>query len=112
MLMLATGVPGFVYTYGPITVLPLKFTALTITATAIDTDGAISQVEFFNGPTKLGDGIPVAGQSGAFSFQLLTGLPTGRYTFTAKATDDQGTTTASAPVTVNVTAVMLAVVVP
>ncbi len=81
----------------------IAFTALTLTATATDTDGTISRVEFFNGPTKLGDGTPVAGQSGAFSFHLLTGLPTGSYTFTAKATDDQGTTTVSAPVTVNVT---------
>ena len=81
----------------------IAFTALTLAASAKDPDGTVSQVEFFNGPTKLGDGTAAGGQMGVFSLPLLAGLPTGSYTFTARATDDQGATAVSAPVTISVT---------
>ena len=82
----------------------IAFTALTLTATASDPDGAISRVDFFNGQALLGAGAPVAGRGGEFAFALLAGLPAGRYEFSARATDDQGATVVSAPVTVTVTA--------
>jgi len=61
-------------------------------------------VDFLNGQTLLGAGAPAAGHGGEFGFALLAGLPAGRYEFSARATDDQGATAVSAPVTVTVTA--------
>jgi hypothetical protein len=81
----------------------IAFTAFTLTATVNDADGTVSRVEFFNGTTELGDGTPRAGSPSTFDFGLSTGLPVGTCAFTAKATDDQGASTISAPVTISVT---------
>ena len=83
---------------------PIAFTALTLAAKASDPDGTIREVEFFNGSASLGAGAPVAGHGGEFAFALLAGLPAGQYEFSARAMDDQGATTVSAPVKVTVTA--------
>jgi len=73
-------------------------TALTLTATANDSDGSISKVEFFNGSTKLGETTTAPYQ--------LTWTPTiiGNYTLTAQATDNGGSTTTSAVATLVVKA--------
>ena len=69
--------------------------AISLAATASDTDGLVSKVEFFLGATKIGEDL-----SAPFTFTNTLG-PVGGYTFTAKATDNDGAVTTSAPVTVN-----------
>lgn len=71
---------------------------ITINASASDTDGTISKVEFFQGATKLGEDT-----SNPFSFTWSSppaaSFP---YTLTAAATDNQGATATSSPVSVYV----------
>jgi hypothetical protein len=60
-------------------------------------DVAVTKVEFYNGVTKLG-------QATTAPYQFTwSGVPTGTYTITAKATDNENASTISAPVTVTVT---------
>jgi beta-glucanase (GH16 family) len=70
---------------------------ITLTATAADADGTISKVEFFQGSTKLGEDT-----SAPYSYEW-TGVAAGTYSLTAKATDNGGTSTTSAAVSVTVT---------
>ncbi|HMG94159.1 MAG TPA: Ig-like domain-containing protein, partial [Chryseolinea sp.] len=70
--------------------------AITINANAGDTDGSVSRVEFFSGTTKLGEDL-----SNPHSF-VWNNVAAGTYTLTAKATDNKGATTTSAPITVTV----------
>jgi hypothetical protein len=71
---------------------------VSLAATATDSDGTVAKVEFFNGATKLGeDTIAPYGLSWA-------GVAAGTYTVTARATDDVGSTSTSAPSTITVTA--------
>lgn len=62
---------------------------ITITADAYDTDGTISKVEFFQGNVKLGED-----DSSPYSL-TWNDVPTGNYTLTAKATDDETASTVS-----------------
>ncbi|MCR6639100.1 MAG: Ig-like domain-containing protein [Sporocytophaga sp.] len=76
-----------------------SFTApenVIITADATDEDGLISKVEFYNGTTLLG-----SDASAPYSFSW-TSVPAGKYTITAKATDDKGGVTVSSPVLLTV----------
>ncbi len=66
--------------------------SVALTADANDTDGSIAKVEFFNGSTLLGEAT-----SAPFSFAWID-VPAGNYTLTARATDDVGSSTESAPV--------------
>ncbi len=69
---------------------------ITINATAADTDGTISKVEFFNGATLLG-------QSLASPFTIAwNGVAAGSYSLTAKATDNSGGVKTSTAVNVTV----------
>ncbi len=71
---------------------------LALKATASDTDGTITKVEFFNGSTLLG-----LAQLTSGSYDLtLTSLPAGTYTITALATDNSGGTRTSAAITVEI----------
>lgn len=72
---------------------------LPITASASDFDGSIARVEFFAGPTKLGETTdsPYAA--------LWSGVSSGSHQLTALATDNEGATTRSAPVTISTTVV-------
>jgi hypothetical protein len=72
--------------------------SFTITANAADTDGSVAKVEYFAGPTKLGQST-----SAPHSF-TVTAMAAGNYALTAVATDNQGATTTSAPVNITVTA--------
>ena len=63
---------------------------VNLSATASDTDGTVTKIEFFNGTTKLGEDT-----TAPYSF-AWSGVPAGSYTLTARATDDVGGTATSA----------------
>jgi hypothetical protein len=67
---------------------------INLAANAADSDGTIARVEFFNGTTRL------ATDTAAPYAHAWTNVAGGTYTLTAKATDDKGAVTTSAPVTV------------
>lgn len=62
---------------------------ITIEVNADDTDGTISLVEFFQGNTKLGEDA-----TAPYSY-VWSSVPSGSYTLTAKATDNEAATTTS-----------------
>jgi hypothetical protein len=71
---------------------------ITINATAADTDGTISKVEFYQGSTLLG-------QSTTAPYSFTWNNPaTASYTLTAKATDNNGAITTSAAVNITINA--------
>ncbi len=72
--------------------------SLTINATASDTDGVVSKVEFYNGATKLGEDT-----SAPFTFTWV-GVPVGTHSLTAVATDNDAGVTTSTAISVNATA--------
>jgi hypothetical protein len=75
--------------------IPFK-SNVPITATANDSDGSVQKVEFFAGTTKLG-------QSTTAPYSFVWHRPgPGTYALTARATDNAGLMTTSAPVTVTV----------
>jgi hypothetical protein len=70
--------------------------SLTISASASDRDGAITKVEFFQGTVKLGE-------TATSPYQIVwNNVTDGQYTLTAVATDNDGATAASPPVTITV----------
>lgn len=70
--------------------------SLTINATASDTDGRVTKVEFYNGNTLLG-----TDTISPYTF-TWNNVSAGKYSITAKATDDQASVTTSAAVSVSV----------
>ena len=68
-----------------------------LAATASDTDGRVTKVEFFNGQTKLGEDT-----TAPYTFSW-SGVGAGTYSLTARATDDLGgaTTSLASGITVN-----------
>ena len=72
--------------------------AMTLTATATDSDGSVTRVEFFDGTASLN-----VDTAAPFTFSWTPGTA-GTHALTAVATDDQGATTRSAAVSVNVAA--------
>jgi RHS repeat-associated protein len=72
--------------------------SITVSATAADTGGSVSKVEFFDGATLIG-----TDTTSPYSI-AWTGAATGTHTITAKATDNQGVATSSAAVTIRVDA--------
>jgi GH35 family endo-1,4-beta-xylanase len=75
---------------------------ITISANASDSDGTITNVQFYNGNTLLG-----SDATAPYTF-TWSGVATGTYTITARATDNDGATTISSPVTVVVNTVSTA----
>ena len=76
-----------------------SFTAgdnITINALASDTDGVVTNVEFYQDSIKLGQD-----STAAYSY-TWENVPAGNYTLTAVATDDYGNVTTSAPVSITV----------
>jgi hypothetical protein len=70
--------------------------SVTLEATASDPDGGVARVEFLRDGT-------VVGTATTPPYRLLiTGLPDGQYVFAARAVDNQGATTTSAPARVTV----------
>jgi len=91
-------VPPSVSITGPAT--GATFTApatITITATAGDVDGSVTNVEFFQGATKIGEDL-----SAPYSV-IWSSVPAAGYSLTAKATDNDGASSTSVPVLVTVT---------
>ncbi len=74
--------------------------AITLTATAVDSDGTVSKIDFYDGTTLLG-----TDTTSPYSL-ALTGVVAGSHAYTAQATDNRGGVTISAPVTVSVGAVV------
>ncbi|MDX5436474.1 MAG: Ig-like domain-containing protein, partial [Pontibacter sp.] len=72
--------------------------SITIVANASDTDGTVSQVEFFQGTNKLGEVT-----SSPYSF-TWNSVAAGTYALTARATDNLGAASTSAVVNVTVNA--------
>lgn len=72
-------------------------TDVTIAATAADTDGTVSKVEFYRGTTLMG-----TDTSSPYSV-VWSGAVKGTYDLTAKATDNKGGSTTSAVVSITVT---------
>jgi hypothetical protein len=70
---------------------------ITLAASAMDFDGTITKVEFFQGTTKLGED-----SSSPFSFSW-NNVPAGFYVLTARATDNAGASSISESVEVFVT---------
>jgi hypothetical protein len=68
-----------------------------ITASAADSDGSISRVEFFQGGTKIGED-----ESAPYSFQW-NGAAAGTYSLSVRATDNLGAIANAGPVSVTVT---------
>jgi hypothetical protein len=66
----------------------------TLKATASDIDGVVAKIEFFQGVSKVGEDF-----SPPFEYEL-SGLASGTYNFLARATDNAGSSTDSAPTTV------------
>jgi len=71
--------------------------SISLTATATDTDGTVSKVEFYNGTTLLG-----SSTTAPYSYNWANVVP-GSYSITAKVTDDKGGSTTSTPVSITVT---------
>jgi RHS repeat-associated protein len=71
---------------------------ITLTASAADTDGTITKVEFFHGGTNL---IATFTEEFPYTFNW-TNVAAASYSLTAKATDNSGATTTSAPVNITV----------
>lgn len=87
--------PPIISIYSP--VKSSGFTApatITIDASASDTDGAVTKVEFYNGTTKLGERV-----TAPWSFTWKD-VSEGSYSITATATDNSNARSTSEPVTV------------
>ncbi|MCW5657811.1 MAG: PQQ-dependent sugar dehydrogenase [Burkholderiaceae bacterium] len=72
-------------------------TPITLSATASDSDGTVASVQFFDGATAVGAPDTTAPYSVRW-----TPATTGVYRLTARATDDRGAITTSAPVSVTI----------
>ncbi len=70
----------------------------TISASASDSDGSVTDVQFFRGTTSIGNATTVPYK------QTVTNLSAGSYAFTAVATDNGGASTTSSVVNVSVVA--------
>src|SRR5439155_25697608 len=70
-------------TNGAVLIAPATF---TVQATALDSDGSVAQVQFFNGATLLGD------SSSSPYLASANNLAAGPYTLSAVATDNLGAT--------------------
>jgi chitinase len=69
---------------------------ITLTANAQDTDGTVTQVQYFANSTPIG-----TATSSPYSVNW-TNVAAGAYSLTARATDNAGASTASAPVAITV----------
>jgi hypothetical protein len=75
--------------------------SFSINANAIDLDGTVTKVEFYNGTTLLGISL-----SAPYSFDWINVLA-GSYNITAKATDNAGGVSISAPIALTITSITI-----
>lgn len=73
--------------------------SVTITASAVDSDGTISNVEFYANSTLLG-------RDSSAPYSVMGSLAAGTYALTAVATDNSGATAVSNPVSITVSAAL------
>lgn len=74
---------------------------VTIAATASDSDGSVTRVDFYAGTTRIGS----SNSGGGGTFQMIwNGAPPGLHTLTAEAWDNLGTYTVSTPIKITVNA--------
>ena len=66
--------------------------SIALSATASDSDGAVSRVEFYANATRVGEALAPAFNA------IWSNLPTGQYALSAVAIDDSGEATVSVPV--------------
>ena len=69
---------------------------VTLGATASDSDGTVSKVEFFSGATKIGES-----SASPYSYPCTLSIA-GTYSFTARAIDNEGASASSTPVTLTI----------
>src|SRR5207248_7165648 len=79
---------------------------IALAASANDADGTITRVDFYQGATLIG-----SSTSPPYSFSW-NNVAAGNYTLTARATDNQGAVTTSAPITVSVAGPSLSITSP
>lgn len=79
---------------------------IAIVATASDSDGSVTRVDFYQGSTLIGT------RTAAPYTLTWSAVATGSYTLTAKATDNAGASTTSAAIPVTVTAPKIAIAQP
>ncbi len=70
----------------------------TLAATAGDLDGFVAKVEFYDGPTKVGEDT-----TAPYTYSFPSNLASGTHSFTARAIDNASATTTSAAISVTVT---------
>lgn len=70
--------------------------SVQLAASAMDSDGVITKIEFFRGATLIGS---TTAEPYQFSWD---NVPVGNYSITAKASDNDGATTSSSPVSISV----------
>jgi Big-like domain-containing protein/glucodextranase-like protein len=100
-------IPPTVSMFSPTSGTPYSAPAsIHVAATASDSDGTIARVEF------LRNGVVEATATTLPYEAMLTNVPAGTQTLTARAVDDRGATTTSAPVTVPVTAISITITSP
>ena len=76
-------------------------TTISLAATASDSQGTVTAVDFFRNGTLLGRGAPVAGQPSRYAFSWSANA-LGQHALTARATDNAGNASTSAAITINV----------
>jgi hypothetical protein len=74
----------------------------TVQATASDPDGVVTLVEFFQDGVKIGEVAGLPPYTSGTASVAVSGLCPGAYTYVARAWDNSGGSSNSAPVTVNV----------
>lgn len=73
---------------------------VSLSATATDSDGTVSSVQFYQGSTLIGSG---SLSGGAYRYSW-TNVAAGTYSISAKATDNDGATGTSTPISITVSA--------
>ena len=84
----------------------LEKSTLTLTAKTSDSDGSVTNVEFFAGTNSLGSRVPpvISGRTSEQVSLSWSNAPSGEFTLTARATDNQGANTTSTAVKIKVLA--------
>jgi hypothetical protein len=76
---------------------------LSLAAQAIDSDGFVARVDFYAGDTLIGSATQPPYRDVSFLFGIpWSGMAAGTYTLTARAVDNRGAVTVSAPVTLTI----------